>query len=208
MKPRVVNLGLPKTGTTTLARALRAVGFKTADHHIRPRQTKKTDLHNAYVADLLYKGYFETGDPLALLRGFTAMTEISLLRKGRSIWPQMDLALIRAIREHHPNIRFLASNRDPFKLSQSMLAWSDLGTKRLPQNAIPGLPEGYGETTKERIQWIEGHYATLRSAFAGDPLFFEYDVAGENTQAQLSNFLGIDLPWWGQSNPNPIVSEA
>ena len=202
-----MNLGLPKTGTTTLARALRRAGFKTADHRIRPQQTSDTRLHDAFIADLLYKGYFETGDPGHHLSEFAALSEVSLLRAGRSVWPQMDLALLRALRTHHPEMRFVASSRDAFELSQSMLAWSDLGTSRLPHSDIPGLPKGYGETTKERMQWIEGHYATLRDAFAGDARFLEYDVADKNARQRLSDFLGVKLPWWGVTNRNRM-SEA
>ena len=198
----VVNLGLPKTGTTTLARALRRASLRVADHRIRPRQTDDAALQNAYVADLLYRGYFETGDPIHYLASFEAITEMSLLREGRSIWPQMDFALIDAIRAHHPQVRFLASWRDPFDLSQSMLAWSDLGTDRLPGASVPGLPEGYGETSKERIRWIEGHYAHLRTVFAGDPAFLEYDVAEKGVKDRIARFLGRDLPWWGRANVN------
>jgi hypothetical protein len=60
---KLVNLGLPKTGTTTLARALKITGFRVADHRIRPRQTESETLKNAFVADLLYQGYFQSGDP-------------------------------------------------------------------------------------------------------------------------------------------------
>lgn len=204
---RVVNLGLPKTGTTTLARALRRAGMKTADHRIRDEQTDDATLHGAYVADLLYKGYFETGDPGAYLTEFSALSEISLLRDGQSLWPQMDLALLRAIKAHHPEVRFLASMRDAFKLSQSMLAWSDLGTARLPQSAIPGLPQGYGDTTKERVQWIEGHYATLEAVFGDDPNFFAFSIEGDDVRERLSEFLGVKLPWWGHINRNEM-SEA
>ncbi len=207
MSLQVVNLGLPKTGTTTLARALRRGGLKTADHRIRARQTEDASIHDSYVADLLYKGYFETGDPGFFLKEFAALSEIGLLQNGRSVWPQTDLALLRAIKAHHPGVRFLASSRDAFKLSQSMLAWSDLGTSRLPQSSIPGLPTGYGETTKERMQWIEGHYATLRFAFRDDPDFMEYDIADENNRNQLSKFLKVKLPWWGVTNRSRI-SEA
>jgi len=173
MSLRVVNLGLPKTGTTTLARALRRSGMHVADHRIRAKQTENTELHGAYVADLLYRGFYETGDPGAYLTDFQAISEMSVLREGRSLWPQMDFALIDALRTHHPGVKFLASNRDPFALSQSMLAWSDLGTARLPGSNVPGLPEGYGETSAERIQWIKGHYAHLRALFAGDDSFLE-----------------------------------
>ena len=87
---KLVNLGLPKTGTTTLARALKIAGFRVADHRIRPRETDSAKLRNAFVADLLYQGYFQSGDPAEFFEDFTALTEISCLWEGKSLWPQMD----------------------------------------------------------------------------------------------------------------------
>lgn len=199
---KVVNLGLPKTGTTTLARALKIAGFRVADHRIRPRQTETAALKDAFVADLMYRGYFQSGDPAELFEDFNAVTEMSCLRKGRSLWPQMDFALIDAIRKHHPKVRFLASRRNSWDVSQSMLAWSDLGTDRLHTSDIPGLPAGYGETSRERVQWIDGHYDHLRALFAGDPSYLEYDVASTSAQVAVAAHLGVDLPWWGQANAN------
>lgn len=200
---RVVNLGLPKTGTTTLARALKIGGFKVADHRVRPKQTDATDLHGVFVADLLYRGYFETGDPGTFFAEFDALTELSLLREGKSLWPQMDFALIDAIRKCHPDVRFLASRRDSWDVSQSMLAWSDLGTDRLPASDIPGLPVGFGATSKERMQWIEGHYAHLAAIFVGDPAYLEFDVSAADARDRVSDHIGVPLPWWGRANVNP-----
>lgn len=200
---KVVNLGLPKTGTTTLARALKIAGYRVADHRIRPRQTETAALKDAFVAELLYRGFFQSGDPAELLENFNAVTEMSCLRKGRSLWPQMDFAMIDAIRKHHPDVRFLASRRDAWDVSQSMLAWSDLGTDRLHSADIPGLPAGYGETSAERVAWIEGHYAHLNVLFAGDPSYLEFDVTDSDAQAAIANHLGVELPWWGQANANP-----
>ena len=199
---KVVNLGLPKTGTTSLARALKIAGYRVADHRIRPRQTNTVTLKDAFVADLLYKGYFQSGDPAELFEDFTALTELSCLRKGKSLWPQMDFGLIDAIRKHHPDVRFVASRRDSWDVSQSMLAWSDLGTDRLPASDIPGLPEGYGETSRERIQWIDGHYAHLSAIFAGDPAYLEYDVSDTGAHTAVAAHIGTELPWWGQVNAN------
>ena len=205
---QIVNLGLPKTGTTSLARALKIAGYRVADHRIRPRQTQTNALKDAFVADLLYRGYFETGDPAAHFEDFTALTELSCLRKGKSLWPQMDFGMIDAIRKHHPNVRFLASRRDSWDVSQSMLAWSDLGTDRLPTSDIPGLPEGYGDTSRERIQWIDGHYAHLNALFAGDPAFLEYNVADPNSHRSVATHIGADLPWWGHANSNTATKAS
>ncbi|AXI46135.1 sulfotransferase family protein [Sulfitobacter sp. SK012] len=203
MSLRVINLGLPKTGTTTLARALKMAGFRVADHRVRAKQTDVARLHGEFVADLLYRGYFETGDPGAHFADFNALTELSLLRGGKSLWPQMDFALIDAIRRYHPKVLFLGSRRDSWDVSQSMLAWSDLGMDRLPASDIPGLPEGYGETTKERMQWIDGHYAHLTAMFSGDAAYLEFDVKNPGAQAAVGAHLGVDLPWWGRANANP-----
>lgn len=199
---RIVNLGLPKSGTTTLARALKLSGFKVADYRIRTKQTDNTAIHRAFVGDLMYRGYYGTGDPLYELDEFDAFTEISCLRERRNLWPQTDFALIRAIRDHHPGVRFLASNRDVQALSDSMLRWSDLGTKRLPRTNIPGLPTGFGASGEQRMRWINGHYQNLRHFFAGADDFLEYDVADPAAPSLISAHLGRDIAWWGKANTN------
>ncbi|WP_323785343.1 sulfotransferase [Thalassovita sp.] len=197
---RVINLGLPKSGTTTLARAMKIAGLKTADYRIRRRQTQNIDLHGAFVGKLMYDGYFHSGDPLSLMQEFDAFTEVNALREGLSLWPQTDWGIIDAIRQHHPGAKFLLSYRDPKAISDSMLRWSNLGVERLPKNAIPGLPLGYGETGHERVQWIEAHHAHIRKLFAGDDGFLEYDLADKSAKDKIADFLGIDLKWWGRAN--------
>ena len=200
--PRIVNLGLPKTGTTTLAHALRLSGYKTADHRIRPAQTTRPDLARAFVGEVMYRGYFETGDPLGHFSGFDAVSEMSCLHKVRSYWPQTDFAVIDAMRSRHPNLKFVATWRETWEVSQSMLAWSNLGTDRLPASAIPGLPNGFGDTSKERQTWIEGHYKHLQIIFAGDPNFLLLDVADRSAIELLGAHLGSEIAWWGKANRN------
>lgn len=202
-RQRIVNLGLPKSGTTTLAHALRRAGLRIADYRIRRRQTPDTALHGAYVGERLYHGYFTTGDPLHGLDLFDGFSEISTLSEGHSLWPQMDWGVIDAIRLHHPNTHFIATWRMPEALSNSILNWSDLGTKRLPHGQIPGLPKGYGANPAQRVQWICAHYAHLERLFRDDPRFLLLDVGAADACARLSAFLGRDLPWWGKANRNP-----
>lgn len=202
MSLRLVNLGLPKSGTTTLGHALKLAGLKVADYRIRPHQTGGRDAREgAFVADLLYRGLYGSGDPLAHLDGFDALSETSRLR-GRSVWPQTDFALIEALRARHPGLRFVATRRDAFAMAQSMLRWSDM-VARLTRMPVPGLPAGYGETAAQRMRWIEGHYAFLAAVFGDDPRYLELDVAATDAPLRLGAHLGIDLPWWGTANANP-----
>lgn len=200
---RVINLGLPKSGTTTLARALRRAVFHTADYRIRAKQTSNPALHDRFVGELIYDGYFETGDPLHYMPDFRGFSEISVLRDGLSLWPQTDFGVIDAIRHHYPNTKFVASWRPAADIAGSMLRWSNLASERLPQNAIPGLPEGYGATDAARIQWINAHYAFLDRIFAGTGCYLKLDMGAANAKATLAKFLGRKVPWWGQINRSP-----
>lgn len=199
---KVINLGLPKSGTTTLGQALKHAGLNVADWRIRRGQSKGDRLTRAFVGKLMYDGYFRDGDPLAPMAEFDAFTEIDVVREGLNLWPQCDWGLLAAIRAHHPGAKFVLTHRDPVKLSDSMGRWSNLGRTRLPNNTIPGLPEGYGKTDAERIRWIEGHYAFCRQVFAGSDDFLEYDIEDDGAHDRLSDFLGLELPWWGIANAN------
>lgn len=199
---KIINLGLPKSGTTTLGEALKQAGLRVADWRIRPGQTDNRAIVRSFVGRLMYDGYFSHGDPLALMPEFDAFSEIDIVRNGLNLWPQTDWGLLSAIRQHHPGARFVLTYRDAAALSDSMARWSNLGNRRLPQNTIPGLPLGYGQTDGERIRWIEGHYAFCRQVFAGAPDFLEYDIADPAAQSQLEAFLGLKLPWWGRANEN------
>lgn len=207
---RVVNLGLPKSGTTTLAVALASAGLNVADWRIRPGQSRGDGLAGEFVGRLMYLGHYETGDPLALMDEFDAFTEVSVIREGFNLWPQTDWGLIAAIRARHPGTRFVCSMRPAADIADSMGRWSNLGSQRLPRAAIPGLPEGRGGTDAERIRWIEGHHAFLGQVFAGAPDFLAYDTTSPEAPARLSAFLGLELPWWGRANENtrhPRLSE-
>lgn len=200
---RVINLGLPKTGTTTLSRALRRAGMKVADWKIRSKQTGNDAIVGKHVGSLIYRSYFDTGDPLAALDEFDAVTEMSFVKFNFSAWPQTDWAVLSAIMDHHPGAKFVLSHRDPAKTAASMKNWSNLGEKRLPVNAVPGLPRGFGQNVGELETWVRGHFAFCRHVFAGSDRFLEYDVEDADAPKQIGAFLGRDLPWWGQVNRNP-----
>ena len=200
---RVINLGLPKSGTTTLARALGAAGLKIADHKVRRRDTKAPDMGGTFIAHQLYRGYFDTGDPLAYLGLYDGLSEISALRPPLSLWPQCDPALLHALRERHPDLRLVATRRAPQAISDSMRRWNSLGEDRLPAGNVPGLPAGWGGVDAHRIRWIEGHYAMLDRMFAGDPRFLALDVGAADAADRLGAHLGLSVPWWGRANANP-----
>lgn len=192
----LMSVGFPKTGTTTLSRALREAGMTVADwvHDNKP------------VGALIYRGWYRRGDPFHFFEGVDAISQSDYLRppqqdrKGSgSFWPGLDIALLLAIRRMHPDTRFILTARDPQKTVRSMANWYDM-QRRLTQTDIPGLPRGFGETTAELVRWIETHHAAVRDIFAGDPRFLEVDITAGDAHGKLEAFLGRKLPWWGQVN--------
>ncbi|MEL7163874.1 MAG: sulfotransferase [Pseudomonadota bacterium] len=201
-RPLILHIGLPKTATTTLARALRRAGLKTVDWRMRAHQTENEALHDQMVGEILYEGYYRQGDPLHYFAGFDAIAEMSALGQGRNFWPQTDWGLLDAIRTRYPQAKFLLSERNPDDVADSMLRWNSLGTDRLPRHPVPGLPAGYGTSAAELARWVAGHYAFCRRVFAGSGQFLAYDPAAPDAAARIGTFIGRDLPWWGQSNVN------
>ncbi|MDF1727370.1 MAG: sulfotransferase family protein [Sulfitobacter sp.] len=204
----VISLSLPKSGTTTLAHALRHAGLKVADWRIRPAQTEDVNLQGKHVGPLIYEDYFNHGDPLRRLHEFDAVTEMNVINNSMSLWPQCDAGLLMAIERHHPKVKFLLSVREPGKVATSMKGWNSLGSRRLPQNDVPGLPRPYGEEVRHLTRWIESHYAFCIRAFRGQPNFLAYRLEDPDARQKISAFLEIDLPWWGQANANPAATAA
>lgn len=198
--PRIINLGLPKTGTTTLTDALRHAGLKVADWRIRKGQSTLPEITGEHVGRIIYADYFASGDPLARLGEFDVVNEMSAVRHDRSLWPQTDWGLLSAIQSHHPEVKFLLSYRDPAKTANSMIRWNNLGRRRLPQADVPGLPRGFGRSEAELAKWVEGHFTFCRRVFAGCANFLEFDIEDPDARDKIAAYLDIDLPWWGQSN--------
>ena len=92
------------------------------------------------------------------------------------------------------------SHRDPAKTANSKMRWNNLGRRRLPQADVPGLPRGFGRSEAELAKWVEGHFTFCRRVFAGCANFLEFDIEDPGARDKIAAYLGIDLPWWGQSN--------
>lgn len=204
---RIINLGLPKTGTTTLTRALRRASISVADWKVRKRQTSDESLHGKHLGTLMYRDYFDHGDPLKRLHMFRAFNELSHAGLKHSLWPQTDWAFLEAIQKHHPYTKFLLNYRDPAKTANSIMRWTNLGTMRLPLANVPGLPKGYGDEG-HIARWVAGHYAFVRRVFAGADNFLEFDITDAAAPKKIGAFIGTDLPWWGRANANAQVKPA
>lgn len=195
--PRILVIGFPKSGTTTLNRAFTRSGLKSVHWRHEGR----------VVGQEIYDGWFEDGDPLARFEGVDAITQMDFCvfgnkqeRRMRSLWPNLDIPLLLAIRDLHPSCRFILNYREPAKTADSMIRWYDK-QERLVQADCPGLPRGRGDRA-ELERWIATHVAAVRRVFAEDPGFLDLDIAAPDARERLEAFLGLKLAWWGVANRN------
>ncbi|MGX9962437.1 hypothetical protein ACVFYP_03885 [Roseomonas sp. F4] len=191
---RVVVVGFPKSGTSTLQKAFAKSGLNAV--HWRMGADP--------VGELIYQGLFRHDDPFFLLPGVDAITQMDYCvpAKQRNFWPNLDFSVLFAIRRRYPDCLLLLNRRDPQATAQSMLRWRDLAD-RLKSADIPGLPSGFGGTAEELVCWIEAHHRAVVAAFGDDRRFLDLDIAASDAPELLGRALGMTIAWWGVENSNP-----
>lgn len=195
----IINLGLPKSGTTTFSTALTRAGLRVADHKVPSDQN---DQGRKFVGQLIYEGYFDHLNPLHHFEHYDAISEMNTLNAGQVLWPQMDFGLLSVIQDLYPDVKFVATTRDAEKICDSMNRWHGMGTRRLPKFNVPGLPAGWGAADRHKLLWITAHYAALERYFSAQDNFLMLDVSAPDARTRLETFIGRDLPWWGVANAN------
>jgi hypothetical protein len=190
---RAIVVGFPKSGTSTLQQALQKSGLRCA--HWRHRGQP--------IGRLVYDGWFDTGDPFAHLPKLDVLTQMDICipAEGLNDWPNLDIALLLAIRQAHPTCLFILNARDPAATADSILRWGDLA-QRIAAGAQPGLPQGRGTRREDLARWIAAHLAAVRKVFAGDPHFLDLDITAPDAPARLGAALGVEIAWWGKANEN------
>src|SRR5690554_3770843 len=130
---KIMVIGFPKSGTSTIHRSLTETGFNPAHWQIK----------QGYVGKLMYKGLDDHSDPWFYLQEFDAITQADVCLPGRGInfWPNLDFSVIAAIERKYPSCLFVLNYRDPSKTVLSMKRWARMAT-RIKNADVPGLPAG------------------------------------------------------------------
>ena len=201
---KLMVIGFPKSGTTSLTQALETSGIRSA--HWKDDQSRP-------VGGLIYHAALNGLDPFAHLQSYEAITQadICLPKRGINYWPNLDFALLRAIRRAHPSCLFLLNYRRPEAICDSIIKWRDLH-QRLQRANILGLPRNFGGKREHLLAWIENHFDACRTFFANDDRFLEIDIEGPDVPERLGAALGMPITGGGHFKPDPnddeVITEA
>ena len=194
---KLMVIGFPKSGTTSITAALEASGLKAAHWQIDG---------NRFVGALIYKAVLNGLDPFEHLKDYDAVTQadVCLPNHNLSLWPNLDFAILSAIRRAHPTCLFVLNTRRPEAICDSIADWPHM-QKRFEMSDIPGLPRGAGGRRRHLIAWIENHYAACREFFRDDKYFLELDIERPDAPDVLGKALGIEITSWGNVKPERPV---
>src|SRR4051812_49290681 len=196
---KLMAIGFPKSGTTSLTKALNASGVPCA--HWRTHAGK-------FVGVQIYAAVYHGLEPFALLEGHEAVTQadVCLPSKRLNLWPNLDFSVLSAIRRAHPSCLLLLNYRRPEAIADSIARWDDL-QGRIAISQIPGLPRGLGRKREHLITWIENHFDACRRFFAHDEHFLEIDIESPDAPERLAKALGIEIVGWGDHKARTLEDE-
>ena len=200
---KLMVIGFPKSGTTSITTALEASGVRSA-HWI--------DGERRFIGALIYRSILTGEDPFARLTGYDAVTQADACvpNLNVNVWPNLDFSVLAKIRQTHPECLFVLNYRRPEAICNSIEKWPNM-QKRFEVSDIPGLPRGMGGKRKHLMAWIENHFDACRTYFARDERFLEIDIERADAPDLLGAALGIRISDWGDikpERPTRLVTEA
>ena len=196
--------GPPRSGTSTIHRALRHAGV-FAVHGDDPVSTIP-------LAVLLQRAFLEGRDPaFYLARGIEAVADCHLTRSpkwdSQTAWPTFLPGFWTRFREGHPDCFIILNSRPTEEWIASVSRWKDLRA-RIVKSDLPFLPPSRGAYDEELGGWIEDYYTRTRMELKGHPNLIEFDINDPGAKGIIEARSGLKLPWWGRVNANPPPAPA
>lgn len=165
---KIFGIGFHKTGTTSLAVALRQLGFSVTG----PNNVNDPNIKERYIAIAR-----------ELSQHFDAFQD--------NLWP----IVFRDLDEIWPDARFILTTRDPEIWIRSQI-WH-FGSRTTPMRELIygtgfGCPLG---NERHYIDVMEAHVAAVRTHFHDRPgKLLEIDLSAGHGWTEICTFLGVDTP--------------
>ena len=216
----VINLGMPKSGSTTLEEFFDCAGWK-ASHW----QTERHGYLGKCMEDAVNRG----DPPLSSCNSWYRKKKKGISKPDRSedadveamlqldivlpsfnacVFPQM--AYLDEFHNEAPNATFILNFRPVSDWSNSVIRWSGGrgSTKsslagRMAECDLPGLPTGVGGTAEELSAWWCQHVNRVRQFVEKHPSHKLIEIDLYNDQSSMPALFQASPSCWGHANKNP-----
>jgi len=195
-----INLGLPKSGTSSLYDYY-SCGNVYSSHH----KCKLETCGECVLANV------EAGRPPLDSCGnyaFYGQLDVDGINyDSEGNWPGEgtpcyfpQLSALQELHDAYPTARFTLTTRPPAHWLASVVGWGL--QERLVNCDLPGLPKSKG-SEDELMAWFSSHLDTVREFVAAHPShgpLLEIDIEDDRTGQVLAEATGIPATCWGKSN--------
>jgi hypothetical protein len=190
MALQVVNVGLPKSGTTTLYKAFLGAGFN-AVHQNLPNKAGPAGI-------MLQRAHLRGWQMSAFLNGVEAVAQLDSSSAGNKFaWPQFDMDFIRGMLWAGTKLVHLV--RDPTATLDSMKHQGNPSLRDRVTKA-PGLFGPKYTTDKDIWYWIQRHRRSIEREFSGAGHYIQIDINDQDASDRLADFFHRPFPVWGHEN--------
>ena len=208
----VINLGLPKSGSSSVADFFQCAGLRTSHHDCdvvsqidvarrpRPGRQKKTTCGGCAERNA------EAGRPLLLGCGeYDVWAQMDVDGDGGRVCFLPQVTHLSELLEQYPNALFLLPTRPADHWVASVNNWNNMH-ERLFQCGLPGLNLDHSSDKAQDDllkQFYYNHTLSVREFMATQSsAFIEFDIEEkeELVGAQLAEATGLPASCWGKSN--------
>eukprot|EP00405_Crypthecodinium_cohnii_P007249 CAMPEP_0206424328 /NCGR_PEP_ID=MMETSP0324_2-20121206/3168_1 /ASSEMBLY_ACC=CAM_ASM_000836 /TAXON_ID=2866 /ORGANISM="Crypthecodinium cohnii, Strain Seligo" /LENGTH=264 /DNA_ID=CAMNT_0053888973 /DNA_START=15 /DNA_END=809 /DNA_ORIENTATION=- len=212
--PKVMVLGMPKAGTTSLHEAFKSAGYNSVHWALPAGDGLDTDVEDIkmlqtqegieerLVARMVWRAANEGLPPFAYLpEDVEAVAEMNGMVFDDEVgawgyFPQM--SLLETIFETYPNAAYILNLRNMTKWVNSVNKYLRI-RERMAKSDLHKLPRGAGYDDGELLVWVENHHRrVIEEAQRRGVRFLIFDIEKHGAK-ELSEFLGRSVSW-GQMN--------
>jgi hypothetical protein len=202
LRPKVILVGMPKSGTTSLGGLFRSAGFSTCDFRCTiGNQTR------VYIAACIRQAIVDGNPPFATCGDYEAYSQIDMGNPGGNCY----FPAIQALEEIHkenPTAVLVLNLRNVTHWTSSVLHWPPYIRASDPlslSNRLVKCEAGPKSTSPEALAyWYCEHTQRIREFVARHPshTLVEVDIEDAASGEKLANFFGVDPSHWQQLNKN------
>jgi hypothetical protein len=207
----IINLGMPKCGSTSLYAFFVCAGFKTSHYFCNANDHARG--HGGERCGPCMNSHAKQGLPLLEGCGnYDAHTQIDTEGTDMCIFPQV--SLLEQFHQEAPNATFILPFRDMDHWIRSLKNWKWKKSHPTMNNVlkkchiVPILPVGQGGNDMELRQFMCDHVTRVREFVKKYPShkLIELNIEGSYTGQVLSSLFRVKEKCWRHTNATPKAS--